>query len=180
MPAEPGPEGIAERARIGIVGQFVLLPQRKGQAFPLERFRETQDCLVLYDTARRRNLPVLIAQVAREPTVEVVTAAGHGEPALRGLDMVIGAMLQAGHGVGGAEGFDKLDAAPGAKVGSGLRRCLGGKKRKGGDEGDKCFFHGCLLSSGTKIQILSANQPLTVNFFRCSQWSLSHSRTGSS
>ena len=87
---------------------------------------------MLYDTARRRNLPVLIAQVALEPTVEVVTAAGHGEPAFRALEMVIGAVLQTGHGVGGAVGFDQLDAAPGSEVGNALRGRLGGGKHKGG------------------------------------------------
>ena len=104
---------------------------------------------MLGDAARRRDLPILIAQVALEPAVEVVSAAGHRKPALRGLDMVIGAVLQAGHGVGCAEGFDKLDAAPGAEVGGGLGMGgLCGEYRSDGKEGDNYFFHTLLITSG--------------------------------
>ena len=120
LPAEPGAQGVGESSRIRIVGQFVLLSERKGQAFALEGFGKAEDRLVLGDAARRRDLPILIAQVALEPAVEVVSAAGHGEPALRTVDVVIGAVLETGHGVGGAKGFDKLDAAPGSEVGNGL------------------------------------------------------------
>ena len=116
LSAEPDAQGVADAFRLRAPGKFVLLPERKGQVFLGERFGKAKDALVLGDLSRRRDLPVFVAEVALEPLCEIVAAASHRKPAFRSAYILIGAVFETRHQIGGSEGLDQLYAGPGSEI----------------------------------------------------------------